>query len=53
MLSVSEWVEKTNAIRELAKLNYQIHTDAIKHNLIPKELSSTQTSIIYASKPMC
>lgn len=38
------------AKRELAKLNYHIHTDAIKHNLIPNELSSAQTSIIYASE---
>lgn len=104
MLSVSEWIEKTNAIgiivrkgkyggtyaqkdiafefgsaisvpfklylitefqrlkeeeykqlgwtskRELAKLNYHIHTDAIKHNLIPLELSTQQTSIIYANE---
>ena len=39
-----------SAKRELAKLNYHIHTDAIKHNLIPKELSSAQTSIIYANE---
>ncbi|MDD3860946.1 MAG: KilA-N domain-containing protein [Bacteroidales bacterium] len=38
------------AKRELAKLNYHIHTDAIKRNLIPKELSMTQTSIIYANE---
>ncbi len=38
------------AKRELAKLNYHIHTDAIKHNLIPKELSAQQTSIIYANE---
>jgi len=38
------------AKRELAKLNYHIHTDAIKHNLIPKELSTKQTSIIYANE---
>ncbi|MCZ2392322.1 MAG: KilA-N domain-containing protein [Chitinophagales bacterium] len=38
------------AKRELTKLNYHIHTDAIKHNLIPKELSSAQTSIIYANE---
>lgn len=38
------------AKRELAKLNYHIHTDAIRHNLIPKELSSAQTSIIYANE---
>lgn len=39
-----------NAKRELAKINYRIHTDAIKENLIPTELTSMQTSIIYASK---
>lgn len=38
------------AKRELAKLNYHIHTDAIKHNLIPRELSPAQTSIIYANE---
>lgn len=39
-----------SAKRELAKLNYHIHTDAIKHNLIPKELTPAQTSIIYANE---
>ncbi|MGG7034918.1 MAG: KilA-N domain-containing protein [Flavobacterium sp.] len=39
-----------SAKRELAKLNYHIHTDAIKRNLIPKELSSAQTAIIYANE---
>jgi len=38
------------AKRELAKLNYHIHTDAIKQNLIPAELSAAQTSIIYANE---
>ena len=38
------------AKRELAKLNYHIHTDAIKRNLIPEELSPVQTSIIYANE---
>ena len=38
------------AKRELAKINYHIHTDAIKHNLIPNELTAAQTSIIYASE---
>ena len=38
------------AKRELAKLNYHIHTDAIKNNLIPIELNVQQTSIIYASE---
>ncbi|GHU64296.1 hypothetical protein FACS1894123_08720 [Bacteroidia bacterium] len=39
-----------SAKRELAKINYHIHTDAIKHNLIPAELTPQQTSIIYASE---
>lgn len=39
-----------NAKRELAKINYKIHTDAIKQNLIPIQLTSKQTSIVYASE---
>jgi len=39
-----------SAKRELAKINYHIHTDAIKRNLIPSELTPQQTSIIYASE---
>lgn len=39
-----------SARRELAKLNYHIHTDAIKQNLIPAELTPQQTSVIYASE---
>jgi hypothetical protein len=39
-----------SAKRELAKVNYHIHTDAIKHNLIPAELTPQQTSIVYASE---
>jgi hypothetical protein len=39
-----------SAKRELAKINYHIHTDAIKYNLIPAELTQQQTSIIYASE---
>jgi len=38
------------AKRELAKINYHIHTDAIKHNLIPEKLTPAQTSIIYATE---
>lgn len=38
------------AKRELTKINYHIHTDAVKNNLVPKELSPAQTSIIYASE---
>lgn len=39
-----------NAKRELTKINYRIHTDAIKENLIPRELTPQQTSIVYASE---
>ncbi len=36
--------------RNLAKINYRIHTDAIKANLVPPELSARQTSLVYASE---
>ena len=36
--------------RNLAKLNYRIHTDAIREHLIPPELSPAQTSLVYASE---
>ncbi|MEG2554496.1 MAG: KilA-N domain-containing protein, partial [Odoribacter sp.] len=39
-----------SAKRELAKINYHIHTDAIRQNLIPAELSVAQTSMIYANE---
>jgi hypothetical protein len=39
-----------SAKRELAKINYHIHTDAIKQHLIPPELTPQQVSIIYASE---
>lgn len=39
-----------SAKRELAKLNYRIHTDAIKQNLIPPELDSRKASFIYADE---
>ncbi len=39
-----------NLQRTLAKVNYHIHTDAIKDNLIPKELSKLQTSFVYADE---
>jgi hypothetical protein len=39
-----------NAKRELAKINYRIHTDAIKRNIVPQEVSAQQASIIYASE---
>jgi hypothetical protein len=36
--------------RNLTKLNYKIHTDAIKQNLIPKELTPAQINFVYASE---
>lgn len=39
-----------NLQRTLAKVNYTIHTDAIKENLIPKELDKTQVNFIYANE---
>lgn len=38
------------AKRELSKINYRIHTDAIKQNLIPAEVTAKQASIIYADE---
>jgi len=39
-----------SAKRELAKINYHIHTDAIKKNLIPVELTKKQVNFIYANE---
>lgn len=36
--------------RNLTKINYRIHTDAIKQNLIPPELSKAQINLVYASE---
>ena len=41
-----EW----NLQRTLSKINYRIHTDAIKENLIPKELGRQQINCVYASE---
>lgn len=41
-----EW----NLQRILAKVNYRIHTDAIKENLIPKEVTGQQAAFVYASE---
>ena len=41
-----EW----NLKRTLAKVNYHIHTDAIKENLIPKEVTKKQMQLIYADE---
>ncbi|MDD2204276.1 MAG: KilA-N domain-containing protein [Bacteroidales bacterium] len=39
-----------SAKRELSKINYHIHTDAIKQNLVPPELTPQQISYIYADE---
>jgi len=36
--------------RLLAKINYRIHTDAIKHNLIPNQVTQSQIKAIYTSE---
>ena len=36
--------------RNLAKINYRIHTDAIKENLIPPQLTKQQINVVYASE---
>ncbi|MFO7702403.1 MAG: KilA-N domain-containing protein [Psychroflexus maritimus] len=41
-----EW----NLLRTLAKVNYKIHTDAIKQNLIPSKVTKKQTSFVYADE---
>lgn len=41
-----EW----NLQRTLAKVNYHIHTDAIKENLIPKEITKQQANYVYATE---
>lgn len=39
-----------NLNREISKLNYRIHTDAIKENLIPPELTKAQIAYMYANE---
>lgn len=39
-----------SAKRELSKINYRIHTEAIKQNLIPAEVTKDQSSVIYANE---
>ncbi|CAM5184761.1 hypothetical protein OURE66S_02823 [Oligella ureolytica] len=36
--------------RQLSKINYRIHTDAIKENLIPQALTIQQTSFVYSTE---
>jgi hypothetical protein len=39
-----------NLQRTISKINYKIHTDAIKESLIPKEVTNLQAGTIYASE---
>lgn len=39
-----------NLTRSLSKINYRIHTDAVKANLIPQKISKNETRIIFASE---
>lgn len=41
-----EW----NLQRTISKINYRIHTDAIKENLIPETISSSQSNFVYANE---
>ena len=41
-----EW----NLQRTISKINYHIHTDAIKENLIPQEITKQQTNFVYANE---
>lgn len=41
-----EW----NLQRTISKINYRIHTDAIKENLIPQEITKQQASFVYANE---
>lgn len=41
-----EW----NLQRTISKINYRIHTDAIKENLIPEEITAAQSNLVYATE---
>ena len=41
-----EW----NLQRTISKINYRIHTDAIKENLIPKKITKQQIGLVYANE---
>ncbi len=44
-------MDRTNQCnRYSSKINYRIHTDAIKQNLIPSEITPVQANIIYANE---
>ena len=39
-----------NLNREISKLNYRVHTDAIQQNLLPPDLTREQLSFVYADE---
>jgi len=41
-----EW----NLQRTISKINYQIHTDGIKENLIPQKITKQQANLVYANE---
>ena len=45
-LGLLEW----NVKRQLTKINYRIHTDAVKENLIPQNLNKKQIAYVYANE---
>ncbi|MBX2923238.1 MAG: KilA-N domain-containing protein [Chitinophagaceae bacterium] len=59
-LTPKRWIEATNAVGivsktgryggTLAKVNYRIHTDAIKENLIPQAITKQQAAFVYANE---
>jgi hypothetical protein len=50
VLSPQKWIVTTNATGIISKINYKIHTDAIKENLIPAQVSDRQQSFMYANE---
>ena len=50
LLLVKEYQRLKAEEQKMSKINYHIHTDAIKSHLIPEEITSAQASIIYAEE---
>ena len=47
---VQRQAQQWNLQRTLSKINYRIHTDAIKEQIIPKEVTKAQAAAVYASE---
>ena len=48
--AITAWLELESIQGRNSKINYNIHTDAIKNNLIPKEVTQNQINMIYADE---